>query len=112
MVREDWSGEVGRRLQSSGAFMHRLWPESKYKENVNSGSGKEGILAVGALRSRGKLHDHMYVCSEHTKAEPSEHGEKNRTREQRRRMAENDTTVGVWSRFMCSEEQSKDIFFN
>lgn len=32
-------------------------------------------MTVGAAGAEGKLHDHM-VCSEDTKAEPSEHREK------------------------------------
>ena len=43
-------------------------------------------MAVGAAGAEGKLHDHMYVCSEHTKAEPNEHGEK----EQNQRTEEED----------------------
>lgn len=54
----------------------------------------------------------MYVLST-PKQSPASTGRKNRTREQRRRMAENDTAESSLEvRFVCSEEQSKDIFFN
>lgn len=51
LVRERWARE-SQSVELSCA--RRLWPESKYKENVNSGEWEGGHFGCRGSRSRGK----------------------------------------------------------
>lgn len=79
-------GEVGRRA-SQWSFHAQ-----DYGLSLNTGKcqlrgvERRHFIFIRAHRQRGKLHDHMYVCSEHTKAEPSRAREK----EQNQRTEEED----------------------